>query len=292
MDNYAERDRAWNSSERRERTLNGYEKRGGTLTGYKERSRPWNSTDKQERALAGYDKRSRPWNGLQGGSELFDEAYRNWLNDHCARRSGERRRKLEEGSGHSRGLLRNIWWEAFGHFHHLHPEYEWTDFNGIRRYIDLAYVRGPLKIAIEIDGFRTHTYQLSRKQFADQWVRHMHLLLYGWIVVRLSADDVHDRPGLWQQYFKQLIGKYFGNMEWEKEIVDAEEREILRMAAYLGRPFKLAMVREALDCHYRYARKVVQHLADKKWLVPVGRATQRVHYWQLNPAKREWILGY
>lgn len=222
--------------------------------------------------------------------DAFDEAYKLWLDDHLGRRSGERRRRLAEGHTHSRNFLRNIWWEAFGDFNYLHPEYEWTDLQGVRRYIDLACIRGTVRIAIEIDGYDTHTYQMSRKQFSDQWVRHMHLLLEGWLVVRISADDAHQRPELWQRMFKQLIGKYVGKPDWEKEIADPEEREIIRMAVRHGGPFKLAAVMETLNCRYRHARKKVKSLTEKEWLIPIGRGELRFHSWRLNPEKRKRMI--
>lgn len=107
-------------------------------------------------------------------------------------------------------MLKRVGWPAFGHLEHLHPEYEVTDFREGKRYIDLAYVRPPFKIAFEIDGCGTHVRDLSRRQFADQWVRQMHLINDGWIVVRIGYDDVKERPRLWQQMIVQLVGRLYG----------------------------------------------------------------------------------
>lgn len=143
--------------------------------------------------------------------DRFEAAHRQWRDGHLAGRSGERRRRLEEGHAHAeKEMLKHVWWPAFGSLEHLHPEYEVTDFREGKRYIDLAYVRAPFKIAFEIDGFGPHVRDLSRRQFADQWVRHMHLINDGWIVVRIGYDDVKERPRLWQQLIAQLIGRLYG----------------------------------------------------------------------------------
>lgn len=43
------------------------------------------------------------------------------------KRKGEARRRLAEGHSHAEKLmLQHIWHPAFGHFNHLHPEYNWT----------------------------------------------------------------------------------------------------------------------------------------------------------------------
>jgi hypothetical protein len=42
---------------------------------------------------------------------------------------------------------------AFGHFRQLHPEYEVSDFKDGFRYLDFAYLRSGLKLAIDIDGY-------------------------------------------------------------------------------------------------------------------------------------------
>ncbi|MBD2867537.1 hypothetical protein [Paenibacillus arenilitoris] len=131
---------------------------------------------------------------------LFEESYQNWLAKHAAGRSGENRRRIKDGLGHAEKLmLHNVWWPAFGHFQYLHPEYEMQDFGEGYRYIDFAYIRSHVRIAIEIDGYGTHLRHVTRRQFCDQWVRQMHLTNDNWTVVRIGYDDIEQRPRLWQQ---------------------------------------------------------------------------------------------
>jgi hypothetical protein len=213
----------------------------------------------------------------------FDQIHREWLDSHLQRRRGERRRRLQEGHNHAeKAMLRHVWWPSFGHFQHLHPEYEVIDFREGPRYLDFAYIRPPVRIAIEVDGYGPHLRDISRRQFCDQWVRHMHLINDSWIVVRIGYDDVRERPRLWQQLFQQMIGRLFGDLGTQVREADCIEREVIRLALRLGRPIKLKDVEMMLQCGYRYARNLMQHLVEKHWFVPDGGGTKRIHSWRLN----------
>lgn len=214
---------------------------------------------------------------------MFQTAYDAWIQTHLNARQGERLRRLQEGHLHAeKEMLRTIWWPAFRHLDHLHPEYEVTDFKGGRRFIDLAYIRSSVRIAIEVDGYGPHVRDLSRRQFCDQWVRQMHLLNDGWIVVRIGYDDVEERPRLWQQLLQQMVGRLFGDAEDRLSETDCVEREIVRLALRLGRPIKLADVKMLLGCGYEYARDRMRSLTDKSWFAPHTGGSSRTHSWRLN----------
>lgn len=219
-------------------------------------------------------------------NERFAKAHREWLDDHLARRSGERLRRLKKGHQFGEKLfLEKVWWPMQGHFRHLHPEYEIVDFMGNRRFIDVAFVRQPIKIAFEVDGFGPHWRDMSRKDFADQLVRHMQLLMDGWLVVRISRDDLTDRPRLWQQMIMQLLGMFF-NGEERPGLLTPEEKAICKLALGLDRPIKLKDVEQLLSCAYRTARSRVARLQDKQWLIPAGKGAERIHAWTINPEKK------
>lgn len=77
---------------------------------------------------------------------MFDQYHQKWVEQHLQKLKGEARRRLQEGHNHAeQAMLRHIWFPAFGHFQHLHPEYEIQDFNEGYRYIDLARLKLPLR---------------------------------------------------------------------------------------------------------------------------------------------------
>jgi hypothetical protein len=214
---------------------------------------------------------------------IFEQAHRDWLESHLQCRRGESKRRLQEGHNHAeKEFLRHVWWPAFDHFDYLHPEYEVMDYREGARFLDFAYIRPPMKIAIEVDGYGPHLRDISRRQFCDQWVRQMHLINDSWVVVRIGYDDIKERPRLWQQLFQQMIGRWFGDPGRQLQKIDCMEREVVRLGLRLSRPIKLKDVETELQCGYRYARKVMQNLVEKQWVVPTGSGTQRIHSWRLN----------
>ena len=89
-------------------------------------------------------------------------------------------------------------------FYILYPEFEVKDFRDGTRYIDFAYIRQGLKLAIEIDGYTTHASQISRTQFSDGLIRQNDLMIDGWKILRFSYDDVKDRPRMCEQIICNL----------------------------------------------------------------------------------------
>jgi hypothetical protein len=199
-------------------------------------------------------------------STTFDKRYKDWLDIHLTTRKGESKRKLISGHGYAeKEFLRHIWWPTLGHFEYLHPEYEVMDFFDGKRYLDFAYIRSGVYIAIEVDPYGTHHDKLDRRQYSNQWVRHMHLLNDSWLIVRISLDDVKERPRLWQQLLQQMIGRLFADNASASYELSSRERDILRMAFRLDRPIKLADVQLLLQCGYDTARKQIHLLEKKKW---------------------------
>ncbi|MGO4110128.1 hypothetical protein [Paenibacillus sp. YAF4_2] len=90
--------------------------------------------------------------------------------------------------------MQKVWFPAFSQFDCLHPEYEIVDFRDGKRYLDFAYIRSPLRLAIEIDGYNSHAAGISRWQFSDHLVRQNHLVIDEWNVLCFSYDYVKDKP--------------------------------------------------------------------------------------------------
>jgi very-short-patch-repair endonuclease len=139
----------------------------------------------------------------------FEKEYAAFMQKHHKIRKGERARRLLEGHRHAEKLfLEQVWWPAFGHFENLHPEYEVSDFRDGNRYIDFAYIKHSLRVAIEIDGFGPHAAQISRNQFSDHRIRQNHLTIDGWRILRFSYDDVSDKPRMCEQMLQQFMGRW------------------------------------------------------------------------------------
>jgi hypothetical protein len=202
----------------------------------------------------------------------YEETHKLWLESHLKHRTGERKRRLTEGHAHGeRKMLEQVWWPAFGTLAHLHPEYEVIDYHGGPRYLDFVYIRPPVRIATEVLGFGPHQRDVNRRQYCDQWVRHVHLVNDGWIIVYVGYDDVVDRLRLWQQIFQQMVGKFFGSGDVQKDCLCSEERDIIRLAIRLNRPIKLSDLQAELGCGYRKARGHLNSLVEQRCSYPLGK---------------------
>ncbi len=192
-----------------------------------------------------------------------------------------------EGHGHAERLfLKQVWWRALGEFLYLHPEFEVKDFRDGIRYIDFAYIRQGLKLAIEIDGYTTHASQISRTQFSDGLIRQNHLIIDGWKVLRFSYDDVQNHPRMCEQIILQFIGKYFSEQHGDQEQygeLNIVEKAICRLALSQGKAISPRHVSELFQFGIKKSRNILHQLKEKQILVPVVEGQQRIRFYQLHP---------
>lgn len=178
-------------------------------------------------------------NSLKHSSEKisdFEGIHERWLSKHLRERKGEAKRRLEEGySTGERAFVEKVWWPVVGRLDDLIPEYEIRDFSDGPRFLDFAYVRGEFRICMEVDGYGPHWRDISRRQFADQWMRQNHLVLDGWKVLRFAYDDVVEKPRRCQQIIWQALGlaviasgKDAASLGEEDTKLTLLERQILR----------------------------------------------------------------
>ncbi|KRF18723.1 hypothetical protein ASG93_10515 [Paenibacillus sp. Soil787] len=212
-------------------------------------------------------------------------AHENYLSQHLAIRTGERLRRLKEGHGHAeKAFLHQVWWQAFSNFNDLHPEYEVKDFRDGTRFLDFAFLRHSLKLAIEIDGYGAHSSQISRSQFADQCNRQNHLIIDGWKILRFSYDDVKDRPRMCEQTLQQFMGRYLGGTLPQNFSMSYIEKEVFRYALTLSRSLTPQDVCDVLHVEKQKARHILKDMLKKDLIQIAGKGTERIRTYRLTPA--------
>lgn len=73
----------------------------------------------------------------------FKVEHEKWVQQHLAKRQGERKDALRRGHGHvNRLFVEKIWWPLMGHFIGLHPEYEVKDSRGRSYFVDFMWILG------------------------------------------------------------------------------------------------------------------------------------------------------
>lgn len=217
----------------------------------------------------------------------FHEVHERWLYSHIQRRSGEGRRRLEEDERYAERLFaETIWYPVIPNLTFLHPEYELRDFNGKLRFIDYAWLREWVKLAIEIDPYGTHAANISKWQHDDNMMRHNHLLLDGWFILRFTLNQIKHHPRECQRVLQQFFGMYV-TMGVTESLSDSSadtivEREVVRVAQRLGRAMYTTDVMKHLKITEWQARKIVARLVAKGVLVPCGDGKQRVRGYELH----------
>lgn len=208
--------------------------------------------------------------------QLFEIAYTDWLAIHRADRAGEALRRLTSGHGFGEKLfLTNIWWPVVGSFDHLNPEYLIIDDGDKERFIDLAYIRAPYRIAIEIDGYGPHLKNIDRYQFGDNLMRQNHLILDGWKLFRFSVSDIEQRPERCIRFVRSMLGQWYGQNH-ETESLTSRERQIIEFALYRNAAIRASDIVREFNIRRESAGMWLRTLHQKGMLIPITRG-QRIH---------------
>lgn len=216
----------------------------------------------------------------------FEQAHQEWINKHISRRTGERRRRANEGHGHAERLFaETVWWPAFGAFDHLHPEYEVHDFKDGARFLDFAYIHANLRLCIEIDGFGSHRRDMDRRQFSDELNRQNHLIIDGWLILRFTYDDVKEKPRQCQQILQQLFGRVLGDSRSLAEPLSVLEKETVLLAARQNGIIQPGALFSHLGIGRTRGNKLLRELVEREWLFPCS-GTQRLRSYRLNENRR------
>ncbi|MGZ9583318.1 DNA-binding response regulator [Paenibacillus marinisediminis] len=192
--------------------------------------------------------------------------------------------RLVEGHGYAEKLfLERVWFPAFRSFDRLYPEYEVADFRDGSRFIDFAYIRYPLQLAIEIDGYGTHSAKASRWQFSDSLIRQNHLVIDGWRILRFSCDDVEEKPRMCEQLLQQFLGSWIsGEPSKLADTSELLEREVLRYALSLNRKIQPHDVCELLKVSIDKAYSILHSMLRNGSLLPGGKGEKRTKLYEVN----------
>ena len=198
----------------------------------------------------------------------FNESHKQWLESHLRRRSGERKSRLQRGHAHAERLfLERVWWPLFGNFDHLHPEFEVMDWRGYPYFVDLVWIKGSIRIVIEIKGYGPHVQNMDRIRYRRELNRETFLLILGYRVVSIAYDDLEGNPKLIQFLLKTIFAPYLTLFtESEYSFI---EREILLLTIRLGKSIRPIDVVRELHLNKRTAVKYLKRLCEKGKLRPI-----------------------
>lgn len=204
----------------------------------------------------------------------FEQGYEKFMASHIERRTGERKGRLLSRNFHGEKLfLQNIWWVLKGNLEFLHPEYEVMDWRGRSFFIDFAWTPpGSIIFLLEIKGFSKHVRDMDRNGFSNDTNRETFLQAIGYRVISFAYDDVADRPDLCLTLLRLFISQFHTD-EVPITLSELAEREIIRLALRLARPFRPIDVSRHLQVDYKTSMKYLNQLLTKRWIVPVVKGT-------------------
>lgn len=207
-------------------------------------------------------------------------AHRNWLEEHIALRSGERKDRLIRGHGHAEQLYaKSIWWRAKGSFANLHPEYEVKDWRGRSYFLDFAYLVYPLMLGIDVKGYGPHVAEADRSAYSRELNRESFLTALGWRILSFSYDDVRHRPDTCRLLLELFLSRHAVTVPLQR--TSLEEDLVMRIACRYNGWIRPIDVKNELGVHHVTAVSILRRLCEKGWLEPSGDR-ERTRYYRLR----------
>jgi len=202
-----------------------------------------------------------------------------------ASRKGERRSRLERGHHHGEALFaRNVWWEVFGNFDDLHPEFEVPDWRGRSYFADFAWITRFIRLIIEVKGFASHVRDMDRQRFCGELNRETFLFGMGFDVISFAYDDVEQRPEVCVALLRMVVSRYRSHQPPVTRALMAE-KEILRLAVQSVEPIRPKDVADHFEIDVKTAVSMLRKLCEKGWFRPCPRGNgERV-------VRYEWVRG-
>ena len=202
---------------------------------------------------------------------VFEEEHAAWLESHLSRRSGERKGRLERGHHHAEKLfLKNVWYEAYGNFHHLHPEYEVTDWRGRPYFADFAYLMGMIRLIIEVKGYQTHVQEMDRNKYCSELNRETFLTGLGYTVISFAYDDVAYRPDVCITLLRLVMSRFQTNPSPVSR-ASLAEKEAIRFALRHPQLLRPVDIQRHFAMDHKTALQLLRRLCDKGWLRPLPK---------------------
>lgn len=219
----------------------------------------------------------------------FEEDYSLFLSKHVGTGDAWTAARMQDGLGHSEvSFLRKVWWPAFHNFEWLHPEYPTLDYGNQQRFIDFAYLRGRLQVAIEIDGMGPHLKDIKQEQFLEHINRHNQLVIDGWTVIRFTTMQIETRPRECQRIVQQLIGRLTNETTYSLREFDLVGRAIVQLVLQAAVAVTISDIVERLDISRSTALRRIRELVNAGWLEFAGQKARSSAY-RLPEARRHTL---
>ena len=215
-------------------------------------------------------------NIIQGGIIIFEAEFDKFLNEQRRTARGMRLERLKQDLTGERKMLSVAIWPVLKSFIGLTLEHEIMSMSGMRIYVDVFYA--PLRIAFESEGFVVHAENITRDRFNFERMRVRTLIGCGYKYIPFTWDELDKKPETCRRTIYELLGR-FSNTAGE---ISVKEKEVLRQAQYLNRPFCIGDICDWLRLKQDASRRVLRMLLEKNLITPIGSGTIRYHQYTLQ----------
>ncbi|WP_068606258.1 helix-turn-helix domain-containing protein [Paenibacillus swuensis] len=211
--------------------------------------------------------------------------------EHQAARLGHYRNKLGKAEV---AFLEHVWGPVRDYnFAGLVAEFPFKDAKNGDRFADFIFVKGGIRLLIEVDGFPTHAKNISPGDFEDHLIKQNDMMLSGWIIIRFSASQVVRNSLFCQKYISQAIGyswsAAYGDLDRDAlQIWQTRRKGMIRLAQRQDGFLRTGQVAQEFGITIRTANNWLKRYVSDGTFTPHNPA-QRVTIYRLvtNGADRQ-----
>jgi hypothetical protein len=219
---------------------------------------------------------------------MFEQEFERFLKSQCKSASGLRLEQLQKDLTGEKKLLKEVLWPVLKSFDGLIMESEMVSTTGVRIFIDVLYQ--PLGFAFESEGFVAHAENITRDRFTFERMRARTMVMYGYKYLPFSWDELDKRPDACRRSVYELLGRFSSSGGIAFKELSVSEREVLRYALRLNRPFRLSDACFCLQLRPDASRTVLHMLLEKRLIKPLSKGTQRHHEYGLEEKAKNYML--
>lgn len=216
---------------------------------------------------------------------MFDQEFAKFLEKQMREASGQRLEMLKRDKTGEKKLFEAVLWPVFKSFDGFRMEHELISITGVKIYIDVFHV--PFGMASECDGFVPHAEMMTRDRFTFERMRIRTIALHGYVYFPFSKDELDKHPESCRRSLYEWMGRFAGSVGGGVAALSANERELLRFAIRLNRPFRLRDAMHCLQVGRIAASNTIRKLLEKELLHAYNNSMHRQHFFVVTELAHE-----
>ncbi|WP_239615926.1 hypothetical protein [Cohnella mopanensis] len=225
---------------------------------------------------------------LEEAMYMFDKQFEEYFNEQKRTANGRRLEMLSKNLSGEMQLLKEVLWPVIGSFEGIEMEYEMVSLTGVRIYGDFFYK--PIQAIIESEGFVVHAEMITRDRFDFEKMRIRTFAQHDYPFIPFTRDDVDKKPEVCRRTLYGILGKHGGIGKKDQYVLPVYERELIRYALRLNRPFGLTDVGYCLQLGKTSSLILLRQMREKNLIRPLSDERVRVHFYELEDKAKMYMM--